>query len=58
MSYKEAFLLGNFNLNALDYDTNEVVKKSFNLVFKMDFYPLSIDLRELLEQAPLQLTTS
>ena len=36
MSYKEAFLLGNFNLNALDYGTNEVVKKSFNLVFKMD----------------------
>ena len=37
MSSKAASLFGDFNLNALDYDTNEV--------FKMDFYPLSKDLR-------------
>ena len=74
MSNKAAFLLGDFDLNALDYDTKEEVKNFFNLVFqnefhtkevvtnfliwfsKMDFYPSSKDLRELLEQAPLQLT--
>ena len=33
MSNKAACLLGDFNFNALDYDTNEVVKNFFNLVF-------------------------
>ena len=33
MSNKTIFLLGDFNLNALDYDTNEVVKNFFNLIF-------------------------
>ena len=47
MSNKAASLLGDFNLNALDYDTNEVVKNIW--FFKMDFFPLSQDLRELLE---------
>ena len=32
MSNQAAFLLGDFNLNALDYDINEVVKNFFNLV--------------------------
>ena len=54
MSFKGAFLLGDFNLNALDYDTNEVVKNFFNLLF---FSRFSKDLRELLEQVPLQLTS-
>ena len=58
MSNKAALLLGGFNLNALDYDTTEVVKTSLMWFFKMDFYPLSKNLRELLEQAPLQLTIS
>ena len=53
MSNKAAFLLGDFNLNDSDYDTNKEVKDFFNLFFKMDFYPLSKDLRELLEQPPL-----
>ena len=39
MSGKSAFLLGDFNLNALDYDTNEVVKKFFNLLFQNGFLP-------------------
>ena len=55
MSNKTALLLGDFNLNALDYDTNKVVKDLI-WFFQMDFYPLSKDLRELLEQAALQLT--
>ena len=37
MSGKSAFLLGDFNLNALDYDTNEVVKNFFNLLFQNGF---------------------
>ena len=37
---KAAFLVGDFNLNALDYDTNEVVKNVFNLVFQNGFPPL------------------
>ena len=40
ISNKAAFLLGDFNLNALDYDTNEVVKNLFNLVFQNEFLPL------------------
>ena len=40
ISNKAAFLLGDFNLNALDYDTNEVVKDVFNLVFQTGFPPL------------------
>ena len=40
MSNKAAFLLGDFNLNASDYDTNEVVKNIFNLVFQNGFLPL------------------
>ena len=39
MSNKAAFLLGDFNLSALDYDTNEVVKNLFNLVFQNEFLP-------------------
>ena len=57
MSGKSAFLLGDFNLNALDYDTNEVVKTFLICFSKMDFYSLSIDLREL-KQVPLQLNIS
>ena len=54
MSNKAAFLWGHFNLNALDYDTNNVVKNFFNLVFQNGFQnPLSKDLRELLEQAAI-----
>ena len=37
MSNKTALLLGDFNLNALDYDTNKVVKDFFNLVFPNGF---------------------
>ena len=37
MSNKTALLLGDFNLNALDYDTNKVVKDFFNLVFQNGF---------------------
>ena len=33
MSNKAAFLLGDSNLKALDYDTNKVVKNFFNFVF-------------------------
>ena len=40
MPTKAAFLLGDFNLNALDYDTNEVVKDLFNPVFQNGFLPL------------------
>ena len=40
ISNKAAFLFGDFNLNALDYDTNEVVKDVFNLVFQNGFPPL------------------
>ena len=29
MSNKAAFLLGDLNLNALDYDTDKIVKKNF-----------------------------
>ena len=54
MSNKAAFLLRDFNLNVLDYDTKEVVKSFSNLFFQNGF--LSKDRRELLEQAPLPLT--
>ena len=37
LSNKAAFLLGDFNLNALDCDTNNVVKNFFNLVFQNGF---------------------
>ena len=40
MSNKAVFLLGDFNLNALDYDTNEVVKNFFNLIFQNGFVAL------------------
>ena len=40
MSNKAAFLLGDFNLNSLDYDTNEVVQNLFNLIFQNAFLPL------------------
>ena len=40
MSNKAVFLLGDFNLNALDYDTNEVVKDLFNPVFQNGFLPI------------------
>ena len=39
MSGKSAFFLGDFNLNALDYGTNEVVKKFFNQLFQNGFLP-------------------
>ena len=39
LSNKAVFLL-DFNLNALDYDTNKVVKKVFNLFFQNRFPPL------------------
>ena len=42
---------------ALDYDTNELIKNFLTLTF-MGSYSLSKDLRELLEQVPLQLTIS
>ena len=37
MSNKAAFLLGDFNMNALGYDTKEVVRNVFNLVFQNGF---------------------
>ena len=40
MSNKAAFLLRDFNLNALDYDTKEVVKSFSNLVFQNRSLPL------------------
>ena len=40
ISNKAAFLLGDLNFSALDYDTNEVVKDVFNLVFQTGFPPL------------------
>ena len=43
-------------MNTLDYDTNEVVKTFLIWFFRMDSYPSYKDLRELLEQAPLEFT--
>ena len=40
MPNKAAFLLEDFNLNVLDYNTNKVVKNFFNLVFQNGFLPL------------------
>ena len=40
MSNKAAFLLGDFDLNALDYYTKEVVKKKFYLIFRNGFLSL------------------
>ena len=40
MSNKAAFLLRDFNLNALDYDNKEVVKSFSNLVFQNRSLPL------------------
>ena len=40
MFNKAAFLLRDFNLNALDYDTKEVVKSFSNLVFQNRSLPL------------------
>ena len=37
MSNKAAFLLGDLNLNALDYDTDKIIKNFFNLVFQNGF---------------------
>ena len=40
ISNKTALFLGDFNLNALDYDTNKVVKDFFDLVFQNGFLSL------------------
>ena len=40
MPNKAVFLLEDFNLNVLDYNTNKVVKNFFNLVFQNGFLPL------------------
>ena len=40
MSNKAALLLGDFTLNVLEYNSNEVVKNVFNLVFQNGFLPL------------------
>ena len=40
MSNKAAFLLRDFNLNVLDYGTEEVVKSFSNLFFQNGFLPL------------------
>ena len=41
ISNKVNFLLGDFNFNALDFDTNESVNEFFNLVFQTVFLPLN-----------------
>ena len=56
LSNKASFFSGDLNLNTLDYDTNEVVKTFLIWFFRMDSYPSYKDLRELLEQAPLEFT--
>ena len=40
MSNKANFVLGDFNFNALDFDTNELVKEFFNLFFQNVFLSL------------------
>ena len=40
MNNKAAFLWGDFDLNVEDYDTNEIVKNVFNLIFQNGFLPL------------------
>ena len=58
MLNKAAFLLGEFNSNALHYGTHEVVKNCFNLAFQNVFLPYIQIPTRLLEQVPLQLTIS
>ena len=40
MRSKAIFLLGNFNLNTFGYDTKEIVKNIFILIFQNGFLPL------------------
>ena len=40
MSNQAAFLSGDFNLSALDNDTNKIVNKIFNLVFQNGYLAL------------------
>ena len=58
MSNKTIFLLGDFNLDALDYDTNEVVKNFFNLIFQNGFLPLIQRSTKITRTMPHQLTIS
>ena len=37
---KNVFIVGDLNINSLDYESNEPVKKFFNLVFQNGFLPL------------------
>ena len=37
---KTVFILGDLNVNSLDYDNNESVKKIFNMIFQCGFLPL------------------
>ena len=39
-SGKNVFIVGDLNINSLDYESNEPVKKFFNLVFQNGFLPL------------------
>ena len=39
-SGKNAFTVGDLNINSLDYENNEPVKNFFNLVFQNGFLPL------------------
>ena len=39
-SRKNVFIVGDLNINSLDYESNEPVKNFFNLVFQNDFLPL------------------
>ena len=47
MPNKAAFLLGDFNLNALDYETNETLKNIFNVIFQNGFLRTNICLKKL-----------
>ena len=40
-SDKNVFIVGNFNINSLDYEYNEPVKNFFNLIFQNGFLPLN-----------------
>ena len=37
---KQIFLIGDINLNSLDYETNNCVKNFFNLSFKNSIFPI------------------
>ena len=39
-SGKNVFIVGDLNINSLDYESNEPVKNLFNLVFQNGFLPL------------------